>query len=265
MEMKNTLALPEIETKLNDRVFRALMENANDAIFVLSLEGFILYGNQKSEKMLGVSREQMKGKFYNDFTVPEDVEHTAYQVGEVVDGNLGRTETRILQPDGHIVDVVFSAVMIELEDQKVMLGIGRDVTEQKKTEEDRMRLAAIVEYSNDAIYAMDLDGIINVWNPGAERLFGYGSHEVLGRHIFMLIPSDRHPEMLRMMETCKKGQTLTRVETTRKNRLQEKIPISVNWFPIRDKKGTIQGISAIVRDLTEPKHQEEFFRIRGEE
>jgi PAS domain S-box-containing protein len=263
--MNNTLAFPEIETKLNDGVFRALMENANDAIFVLSLEGFILYGNQKSEKLLGVSKDQMKGKFYNDFTVPEDVEHTAYQVGEVVEGNSGHTETRILQPDGHVVNVVFSAVVIELDDQKVMLGIGRDITEQKKTEEDRMRLASIVESSNDAIYAIDLDGVINVWNPGAEKLFGYGPHEVLGHHIFMLMPSDRHAEMMKMMETCKKGQTLTQVETTRKNRLQEKIPISVNWFPIRDKKGSIQGISAIVRDLTEPKQQEEFFRIRGEE
>lgn len=261
----NNLTAKEMDLKrksVSEVYASALMECANDAIFVVSIEGKILNINGQAEKLLGLSREAIEGKFYHDFVVPDDHDYAVSEVGKIVGGNaVTHNEVRLRHSSGRNVFVEFSAVMIDLGDEKVMMSIGRDITEQKKTEEERIRLAAIVECSSDAIYAIDLEGIITVWNYGAEKLFDYAAQEVIGRDIFMLVPADRHAEMMKMIETCKKGIPLSHFETARKNRLQEKVPISVNWFPIRNEKGEMIGISAIARDLTEAK-PEGLFRAR---
>jgi sigma-B regulation protein RsbU (phosphoserine phosphatase) len=160
--------------------------------------------------------------------------------------------------------VDFSAVVIDLGNEKVMMSIGRDITAQKRMEEERNRLAAIVESSDDAIYAINLEGVINVWNSGAEKLFGYSQAEILGRYISTLVPADHHKEILRMLDACKQGQVISHFETVRKNRQQAKFPISLSWFPILDRNGKVIGVSAIVRDLTEQKRGE-FFLSREEQ
>src|SRR5436190_15264866 len=63
----------------------------------------------------------------------------------------------------------------------------QDVTERKRSEETALRLAAIVESSNDAIVSKNLDGIITSWNSGAERIFGYLAEEIIGKPIITLI------------------------------------------------------------------------------
>ena len=66
----------------------------------------------------------------------------------------------------------------------------REVTESRRADEIRFRLAAIVESSDDAIVSKTLDGIITTWNIGAERMFGYRADEVIGKPITILIPPD---------------------------------------------------------------------------
>jgi PAS domain S-box-containing protein len=235
----------------------ALMENASDAIFLLALDGKILSANRQAEKLLGFPREQIEGKIYHEFVVTTDHEEAVAKVGKVMDGNQAtHDEVQLRRADGEVVYVDFSAVLIDLGDEKVMMGIGRDITEQKKAGEDRDRLAAIVENSNDAIYAMDLDGKIRFWNRSAEKLFGYSSHEMLEHHVFTTVPSHLHFEILRMLETCQKGQAIQHFETVRKNRRKELFPVSVNWSPLFDSRGKVIGISAIIRDLTDLKRVE---------
>ncbi len=70
-----------------------------------------------------------------------------------------------------------------------------DITEREHADELAYRLAAIVESSDDAIISKNLDGIIQSWNPAAERLFGYSEAEAVGQHVVLLIPEAlRHEE-----------------------------------------------------------------------
>lgn len=114
----------------------ALMENANDAIFVVSLDGKILCANRQAEEALGFSKSELVGRFYYEFPVPEDVDHATREVGKVNEGKeVAPTAVRLRRQDGGIILMEFSATMIELDGEQVMMSIGRDVTEAKKAEE----------------------------------------------------------------------------------------------------------------------------------
>ena len=70
-------------------------------------------------------------------------------------------------------------------------GIATDITDRKQLEAASLRLAAIIESSDDAIISKDLGGIITSWNRGAERLYGYTAAEVIGKPVSVLVPPDQ--------------------------------------------------------------------------
>src|SRR5439155_25288768 len=74
-------------------------------------------------------------------------------------------------------------------------SIARDVTAQRKTEEDQTRLAAIVESSDDAIVSKDLNAIITFWNAAAERMYGYTAEEMIGKWKAIVIPPELPDEL----------------------------------------------------------------------
>ena len=76
------------------------------------------------------------------------------------------------------------------------------MTERKEGRDARARLAAIVESSDDAIIAIDLDGVIASWNQGAERLYGYTAQEAVGQPVTMLIPPERLAKRKAFWSAC---------------------------------------------------------------
>jgi two-component system, chemotaxis family, CheB/CheR fusion protein len=128
-----------------------------------------------------------------------------------------------------------------------------DITERKWTELAAQRLAAIVDSSEDAIISKDLNGIIESWNHGAERLFGYEAGEVLGKSILIIIPPDQHYEEQRILESIRRGQRIEHYETVRRRKDGTLVDISLTVSPVKDGFGRILGASKIARDITERK------------
>ena len=121
-----------------------------------------------------------------------------------------------------------------------------------------LRLAAIVESSEDAIVSKDLNGIITSWNQGAERLFGYTADEAVGRSITILIPSERLSEEDLVLSRIRAGQRVEHFDTVRCRKDGTRVNVSLTVSPIRDRDGTIVGASKIARDVSER------IRIEGE-
>jgi PAS domain S-box-containing protein len=119
------------------------------------------------------------------------------------------------------------------------------------------RLAAIVESSDDAIIAKDLNGIITDWNQGAETIFGYTAAEMVGTPIMRLIPEDRQAEEAYLLEQIRRGQRVDHFETVRRTKDGRLIDVSVTASPIRDASGTIVGASKSARDITRSRRLEE--------
>ncbi len=135
--------------------------------------------------------------------------------------------------------------------------VFRDVSERRRTEEVRARLAAIVESSEDAIVSKTLDGVIRSWNAGAQRLFGYTPEEAVGRPITLIIPPEREDEERTILARLARGERIEHFETVRVSRDGRRVDISLTVSPLRDGEGRIIGASKVARDVTERKRAEE--------
>lgn len=113
------------------------------------------------------------------------------------------------------------------------------------------RLMALIESSDDAIISKDLGGIIQTWNRGAERLFGYGAEETVGKSITLLIPSDRLEEETSILDRIRKGERVDHYETVRRRKDGTLVHVSLTVSPIVDAHGHILGASKIARDITD--------------
>ncbi len=124
-------------------------------------------------------------------------------------------------------------------------------------DEIAQRLAAIVESSDDAILAKDLNGTIISWNSGAERLFGYTADEAIGNPVTMLIPPDRADEEPTILARIRNGERIDHYETIRRRKDGSLIDISLSVSPIRGGDGEVIGASKIARDITARRRAEE--------
>lgn len=127
----------------------------------------------------------------------------------------------------------------------------RDTTERRKTAESLLRLASIVESSDDAIFGRSLDGIITSWNKGAERIYGFTAEEVVGKSISVLMIPEQADELHQIHETASRGERLDHYETVRVGKDGKRIHISLSVSPIRDTTGKLTGASVVARDITE--------------
>ncbi len=127
---------------------------------------------------------------------------------------------------------------------------------QRKTEE-LGRLAAAIEFSNDAIITKSLEGVIVTWNAGAERVFGYLPEEVVGKPVTILIPEDHINEEPDILARLRRGERVDHYETIRRRKDGTLINISLSVSPIKDASGRIIGAAKIARDITRQKQIEE--------
>jgi PAS domain S-box-containing protein len=140
------------------------------------------------------------------------------------------------------------------------LGFG---LERMRADHAAQHLAAIVESSEDAIISKNLDAIIQTWNGGAERIFGYKPEEIIGRPVNVLIPEDRQDEEPNILARIRAGERVHHFETVRRHKGGRLIDISLTISPIRDEWGRIIGASKIAREITERKEAEA--RLRASE
>jgi PAS domain S-box-containing protein len=146
------------------------------------------------------------------------------------------------------------------EDESSVLAVAADTSALTRAEEIRLRYAAIVESSDDAIVAKTLDGVISAWNAAAERMFGYTEREAIGQPITMIIPPDLHDEERDILRRLRAGERVDHYETVRVTKAGERIDVSLTISPLRDPAGRIIGCSKIARDITKAKRAEAALR-----
>ncbi len=130
------------------------------------------------------------------------------------------------------------------------IGAALDITERKEAEAELKRLAAIVQFSDDAIIGKDLNGLITSWNRGAESIFGYKQDEVVGCSIRLLIPPDRQEEEEPILRKIRQGERVAGFESQRRTKDGRLIDIAITVSPIKNAEGEVIGASKVARDIS---------------
>ena len=164
--------------------------------------------------------------------------------------------TALLETHEALADCVFNDPVAVSDDSKgpVLVDELASLQEMRKLQAN---LAAIVESSDDAIISKDLNGVIQSWNGGAERLFGYTADEVIGKPITIIIPADRLKEEPEILGRLQRGERVDHFETIRKSKSGSLLNISLTISPVKDVTGKVIGASKVARDITDRKRQEE--------
>ncbi|MEG4198421.1 PAS domain S-box protein [Microcoleus sp. Pol12A5] len=242
--------------------FAGILEIANDAIISVDRTQRITLFNQGAEKMFGYKIEDILGEPLN-LLLPEQFRDAHQQ--HIKQFAHSSTRARRMGERGEILGrrrdgTHFSAEAsisrLEMGDETVFTVILRDISDRKQVEASLAHMAAIVEYSGDAVISKSLDGIILSWNNAAEKIFGYKAEEIIGQSILILIPSNLSHEEQKILETIRQGETIENYETVRVRKDGQLIHISCTISPLKDAKGIIIGCSVIKRDITERKRAE---------
>jgi PAS domain S-box-containing protein len=237
----------------SERELADFFDNASVALHWVGPDGIILRANQAELDLLGFAREEYVGRHISAFHVDRDVIDAA--LVQLFRGDrLARYPARMRCKDGSIKKVVI--------DSSSLWDNGRfvhsrcfmfDVTEQKREEETRSLLAAIVDASDDAIVSTTLEGIVISWNAGAQRLFGYSPAEVVGRSIDLIIPLELRQEERQILHRIRQGERVDHFETVRMAKDGRRLDVSLTLSPVRDGSGAVIGASKVARDISERK------------
>jgi PAS domain S-box-containing protein len=246
-----------------------ILRGVADSIIAQDASGRVFYANETAARMSGYS------------SVREFVEAPAEEVMsrfELLDEEgrpfpLERLPgRRVLGGEAEVEEVLRSRVVATGEERwsvvratpvfdeegrvRMAVSILRDITEQRRAEQERARLAAIVESSEDAIISKTLEGVITSWNRAAQRIYGYVAEEVVGQPITILVPPERSDEIPKVLETVRRGKKVEHYETVRVTKDEVRRNISLTVSPIKDVHGQVVGASTIARDVTERKEAE---------
>ena len=249
----------EIQSARN--LLETTLTSIGDAVVSTDLEGRVVFANPVAQSLLGWPHAEIAGKrigevfrIVNEFS-RENVESPVDKV--LREGTIAglANHTLLIARDGTEVPIDDSAAPIRQSGRTMgVVLVFRDITDRRAAEQDSAYLAAIVESSDDAIIGKSPDGIIQSWNAGAERLFGYTTAEIIGHPMLELLPADRKHEESEILERLRGGQ-VTHFETVRVGKNGDPIEVSLTISPIRNKEGQIVGISHVARDITEQKRQ----------
>ena len=177
----------------SEKKYRYLFINNPMPMWIIDIASFkFLDVNDAAINHYGYSREEFLSMTALD--IRPDAEKERYKKADhapVIGSDYFRGNWKHIKKDGTVIYVEIIAHDIVFEGKKSRFILSSDVTERLKAEEKQAIFTSIVNSSDDAIISKTLDGIITSWNRGAENLFGYADEEILGKHISILIPSDR--------------------------------------------------------------------------
>jgi len=123
--------------------------------------------------------------------------------------------------------------------------------------EIKSKLASIIEYSKDAIYGNDSDGLVTYWNKSAETMYGYPAEEIIGKSVKLLVPPDKIGEVSQLIDKTKKNEEIEHIESIRVKKNGERINVSISASPIKNLATETVGVAIIARDITELKRLQE--------
>lgn len=255
-----------IERKLAEETLRetvvrktAILESALDSIVTFDHEGRVLEWNPAAERTFGYRREDILGRPLAELILPEAdrAGHTGAGIGLPLfnSGNTfgRRMEITLQRAGGNRFPAEIAVAKAQLHGRPLFTVYLRDITEVKNGQRLRNELDALLEACDDAIFSATADGTITSWNPGAERLLGYGAAEIMGRPLNLLVPPDYLEDFACELAKLRRGEPIRNRQTERLCKNGRRVALSINAIAIRDDRDAISGSLCKAREIAENK------------
>lgn len=266
--MGNAMTVAQAETLDGTREWtRVLFEAIDDAVFVHDLEGRILEANPAACRRLGYTRDELLHLSTRDIDDPEFAAQYGQRLQQQLQNKLFRFEGRHRTKDGRQVFVDINTSTVKLHGKPAILAVMRDITGRKETEDALARqtrlLQSILDNMGDAVVVTDRERRILVYNPAAQRIFGFPPlQERLGQVLFpnglflcdqvTPFPEDRLP-----LRRCIEGEEVNELEMcVRLGNRGQAHHVSVTGRPLRDEQGNIKGGVVVCRDITDRRRSQ---------
>jgi two-component system cell cycle sensor histidine kinase/response regulator CckA len=240
---------------------RTLLRTIPDLVWLKDPQGIYLGCNSRFESFFGAKEKDIIGKTDYDFVSKELADFFRENDQRAMDWGKPRKneEDVVFVEDGHHETLETIKTPMHSSDGKLIgvLGIGRDITERKRSEQEREVLMAAIEQAGEMITLTDSNGIIQYANSAFERMTGYGRQEVMGRSP-RLLDSHRPGEAFfqKSWETVSTGRSWMN-RTVHKCKDGTLITVDACISPIRNAAGKIVSYVSVMRDVTERLRLEE--------
>jgi PAS domain S-box-containing protein len=235
------------------------IKQAADGVVITDTGGTIQYVNPAFTAMTGYTNQEAVGQ--NPRILKSGRQPAAFYENlwrAIRSGEIWQGELTNRRKDGTFYDEQMRIAPVRDSSGEIVsyIAIKHDVTERRAAEEARRFLAATVESSEDAIFALAPTGAILTWNRGAESLFGYSASEAIGRQVSMLAPPERQQLLAQLIERVLEGNAVSQYEGMCFRQDGRRFPVSVTVCPIRNSAGDVSAISAILRDISQRREDE---------
>ncbi len=224
------------------------------AAFLVALDGAIAGWGAGASSLFGYTAEELVGQSVAVLLPPDEASEFPRILAAVARGEQIDANETMCHKNGTRLEVALAVIPARNGGGRVTgaRAVARDVSGER-AEEARSRLAAVLESTADAIFTLDTQGVIQTWNHGAERLYGYRAHQAIGLPGTSLFPAGHHEEAGMAFECVLAGEPVQLFETEARRDDAVLVPVSLNLWPVRDRAGEVVGVSVIARDLTDER------------
>ncbi|MGG6296308.1 PAS domain S-box protein [Leptolyngbya sp. AN02str] len=247
----------ELALHISQARFAGIVEIASDAIITVDADQRITLFNNGAERIFGYEAEEVLGQPLA-LLLPQQFIQAHHQHVQRYAASDSRARPMAhrgaiygRRKDGTEFPAEASISKLELNGEVTFTTFLRDITARQQAEAAIARLAAIVESSEDAIVSQSLDGLIESWNNGAEKVFGYTAKEMIGQPITRLIPESKLNDEVQILKQILEGKYIQHYETQHQRKDHSLVDLSISISPIKDVNGTVIGVSKIARDISE--------------
>ena len=232
----------------------AIVDSSEDAIIGRDEDGTINTWNTAATRVFGYEPQEVIGESVL-LLVPPDLhyEELAHLERLRRGERIEHYQTQRLRKGGQRVEISVAVSPIRDAQNRVIGSalVARDMGLQREEQTVRARLAAIVESSEDAIIAKDLNGVITDWNAAAEQMFGYTPEEIVGHSVLTIIPPELQHEEPVILGKIRAGERIEHYETCRLHKSGRRVAVSLTLSPMRNEQGKVIGASKVARDISE--------------
>ncbi|MFH1081520.1 MAG: PAS domain S-box protein [Pseudomonadota bacterium] len=272
----------EMALRESEERFRTLIETTHDLVFIVNAEGCFTYANPHFKKMLGYDLQELIEKPFTLILAPESIASVVDNFKRGIRGrDIPAYEALLRHKNGKHIPVEFVAAMMRNAEGKAIgrFGIGRDITERKRSEEEareaNQRLSNIVNFLPEATFAIDLEGRVIAWNIAIEEMTGIKKRDMIGKgdyeyaHPFygarsptlidLAVKPDADIEKLYPYLSKDKDNIIA--ESVSRHLVPgQDVFLWIKAGPVYDASGNIVGAIETIRDITEEKRAERALR-----